>query len=560
MIGMAGTYRPVDREQEFLLPPSMVDWLAEDHLVWFVIEAVKRLDTAGFHRLARLGGVGRRGYDPDMLLTLFVYAMAHGESSSRRIERLCHTDVAFRIVCAQDVPDHTVLARFRKNHEAALTDLLTESLVLAAELGMVSLGTVAFDGTKIAGSASRDANRGEAHLRRLAEDFVGRVADNDEAEDALFGAEDRGDELPEPVGDRTRRGERIQAALEQIKVRREAAAEQQREQQQRARACERAVAEGTKGRGRYPKGADRVAMAKARWQRARDQAAARYEEWRRAGERGERRSGSAAPPPDEHHRVRKAWAAYQAEAAAAAASKDTTGGGPGDAGHGTADTADATGQGQPGTTGDSEQRFTANLTDPDSRLLKTRNGWIQGYNCQTATSDDGFIVSARATQDANDVEQFVPTMNDVTATAHTLADRTGRAELQHVGTMIGDAGYDSDHNLAADGPDRFIADGKRRTIETRAAADPATGDPPADAAARDRMNHRLRTPEGLALYRRRGHMVEAPNAWLKDRRGLRRFARRGLGAAQAELAFASAVTNLLKIATNGVTTAQLQTR
>jgi len=161
---MAKAYRPVDREQEFLLPPSMIDWLDDEHLVWFLIESVKRLDTTRFHRLAKLGGVGRRGYDPDMLLTLFVYAMAHGESSSRRIERLCHTDVAFRVICAQDVPDHTVLARFRKNHETALTDLLTESLALAAELGMVSLGTVAFDGTKIAGNASRDANRSEAHI------------------------------------------------------------------------------------------------------------------------------------------------------------------------------------------------------------------------------------------------------------------------------------------------------------------------------------------------------------------------------------------------------------
>ena len=84
---MAKAYRPVDRGQEFLLPPSMIDWLDDEHLVWFLIEAVKRLDTTRFHRLAKLGGVGRRGYDPDMLLTLFVYAMAHGESSSRRIER-----------------------------------------------------------------------------------------------------------------------------------------------------------------------------------------------------------------------------------------------------------------------------------------------------------------------------------------------------------------------------------------------------------------------------------------------------------------------------------------
>ena len=162
ILGVARTYRPVDRDQEFLLPPVMTDWLPDDHLVWFVIEAVKRLDTSAFHAKAKLGGVGRRGYDPDMLLTLIVYAMAHGQSSSRRIERLCHTDVAFRIICAQDAPDHTVLARFRQHHQAALIGLLTESLVLAAELGMVSLGVVAFDGTKIAANASKDANRGEA--------------------------------------------------------------------------------------------------------------------------------------------------------------------------------------------------------------------------------------------------------------------------------------------------------------------------------------------------------------------------------------------------------------
>lgn len=555
---MARTYRPVDREQEFLLPPSMVDWLAEDHLVWFVIEAVRRLDTSRFHRLAKLGGVGRRGYDPDMLLTLFVYAMAHGESSSRRIERLCGTDVAFRVICAQDVPDHTVLARFRKVHQDALTDLLTESLVLAAELGMVSLGTVAFDGTKIAGNASRDANRSESYLRRQAEQFVSRVADNDEAEDVLFGEDERGDELPEQVRDRSGRSERIEAALEQIAQRRAAGQEQTREQQQRARECERAVVEGSKGRGRYPKGVDRVGLAKARWQRERDQAAERYEQWRAAGQRGERRRGGAPSRPDEHHRVRKAWASYQAEVAAAAKNKDSAADGAGGAEGGGAGQ-DVTGSGSAGAQGNQEERFIANLTDPDSRLLKTRNGWVQGYNCQTATSEDGFILSARATQDSNDVEQFVPTMDDVSTTCQVLAERTGRDELQHVGTMIGDAGYDSEANLQAEGPDRLIADGKRRTMETRAALDPAAGDPPAQTTAREKMNHRLRTPEGLALYRRRSHLVEAPNAWLKDGRGLRRFSRRGLSATQAELSIASAVTNLLKIASHGITAAQLRT-
>lgn len=263
--------------------------------------------------------------------------------------------------------------------------------------------------------------------------------------------------------------------------------------------------------------------------------------------------GQAPVPPEEHYRVREAWTAYQGQTEAAAAASTPAR----DSGAGTTEGTEAGGGGRSETAGNSGERFTANLTDPDSRLLKTRNGWIQGYNCQTATSDDGFIISARATQDANDVQQFIPTMDDVAATARTLTQRTGRSDLK-VGTLLADAGYDCEANLTAQGPDRLIADGKRRTLAHRAATDPATGDPPADASPREQMNHRLRTPEGHGLYKRRSPLVEAPNAWLKDRRGLRRFARRGLAAAQAELAFASAVTNLLKITTKGVTANQLR--
>jgi transposase len=546
---VAKSYRPVDRAQEFLLQPSMLDWLPGDHLVWFVIEAVHRMDTAAFHRLARLGGVGRRGYDPDVLLTLFVYAMAHGESSSRRIERLCHTDVAFRVVCAQDVPDHTVLARFRKNHERALTELLSQSLVLAAELGMVSLGVVAFDGTKVAANASRDANRSERHLRKLAEEFLATAAATDEAEDALFGEDSRGDELPEPVADRTGRGARIEQALEQIRARREAGERADRERAERARAYEREAVAGRPRGGACPKGTDPVVVAQARWQRERAKAQARYERLQQARERGERRRCGHPPvPPDEHCRVRAARAAYQRvlAARAEAAATDTGAAGAPDAG------------GDAEHTSSKNESLKANLTDPDSRLLKTRNGWIQGYNCQTATSDDEFIVVARATQDANDQAQFVPTINDLTATASHLAGHTRRDDLT-VGTMLGDAGYDSAENLTAPGPDRLIADAKRRTIDQRAATDPATADPPENTTPREQMNHRLRTPEGHALYKRRAPMIEAPNAWLKDGRGLRRFARRGLSAAQAELSLACAVTNLLKLTTNGITAARLQT-
>ena len=209
------------------------------------------------------------------------------------------------------------------------------------------------------------------------------------------------------------------------------------------------------------------------------------------------------------------------------------------------------------TRGRRRRRPEANLTDPDSRMLKTRNGWVQGYNCQTAISADEFILTARATQDANDSEQFVPTVAEVTALAARLAEHTGRDNLT-VGTLLGDAGYDSNANLAAQGPDRLIADAKHNVIDRRAAAAPTSGDPPHTASPREAMNHRLRTPHGQTLYRRRSAMIEPSNAWVKDGRGLRQFSRRGLAAVQAELSLACAVVNLLKLATRGITPAHLQ--
>lgn len=169
-----------------------------------------------------------------------------------------------------------------------------------------------------------------------------------------------------------------------------------------------------------------------------------------------------------------------------------------------------------------------------------------------------FILTARATQDANDVGQFVPTKEALEAVMAVVVQRTGRQDLIRAGTMLADAGYDSNENLTIDGPDRSIADSKRHRLEARAATDPAAGEPPTETSARERMNHRLRTSEGLALYRRRSHLIEAPNAWLKDGRGLRRFSRRGLSAVQSELSVAAAVTNLLRLAAKGITTAQLQ--
>ena len=532
---MAKRYRPVDRDQQFLLPVSMTDWLPDDHLVWFIIDAVDRLDTGAFHTRARLGGVGRAGYDPDMLLTLFVYAMAHGERSSRTIEKLCRTDVAFRIICAQDVPDHTVLARFRQDHEQALADLLTATLRLAAQMGMIRLGVVAFDGTKIAANAAMAANRGEDGLRELAEQYLAGAAETDAVEDALFG-DARGDEPPPDLRDRTRRRQRIQQALDEI-AGRNAAADQLTEAEQAAAAeytaalSAAATGQAPGPAGRTPKAADPVTVAHLRWQRAHAKAQASYDAWHAKAATGRKPPGSKPLPPDEHTTVAAARAAYDQAVAHAASNRS-----------------------EQANANRSEQANT-NLTDPQSRLLKTRTGWIQGYNCQTALSEDQFILHADATQDANDVNQFEPTMTAVTDLAADLTDHTGRDDLT-IGTMLGDAGYDSHHNLTLQGPDRLIPTHTRRDLAHAATTQPAVGDPPDDATPRQAMDHRLRTKHGHQLYQRRSPQVEAPNGWLKDRRGLRHFSRRGQAAARSELRFAAAVTNLLRLHNLGTTTHQ----
>src|ERR687887_2123944 len=186
---MAKRYRPVDRDQPFLFPPDMREWLPPDHPVWLVITVVgDHLDTSAFHARRRTGGAGTAGYDPDMLLTVLVWAYLHGVTSSREMERLCGTDVAFRVICAGNLPDHVTFARFRGDFRGAVAAFFTEVLILCARLGMARLGVVALDGMKIAASASKAANRTEEGLRKLAEQAVAAPAAADGAEAGGGGA------------------------------------------------------------------------------------------------------------------------------------------------------------------------------------------------------------------------------------------------------------------------------------------------------------------------------------------------------------------------------------
>src|SRR4051794_27823038 len=162
----------------------MRDWLPPDHLVWFLLDTLDVVDTSAFDRCRRLGGAGAPGYDPRMLLGLLVYAYCRGVRSSRQVERLCATDVAFRVLCAQDVPDHSTIARFRADCQDAFATLFTQVLLVAAQAGLARFGTVAIDGTKIAANASLDANRGQEWLERQVAEMIQDAEHTDAVEDA----------------------------------------------------------------------------------------------------------------------------------------------------------------------------------------------------------------------------------------------------------------------------------------------------------------------------------------------------------------------------------------
>src|ERR687897_2102425 len=189
---MAQNFLGCDREQVFLLPPSVDDWLPADHFARFVIAIVEEMDLAAFYADYRADGHGRAAHDPAMMVALLVYAYARGQRSSRVIERACFEDIAFRVVAANRRPDHCTIARFRQRHEAALAGLFGDVLALCADAGLVGVAVLAVDGTKLHANASQHQN---LDYEQIAREVLAEAGAVDRAEDERFG-ERRGDELP----------------------------------------------------------------------------------------------------------------------------------------------------------------------------------------------------------------------------------------------------------------------------------------------------------------------------------------------------------------------------
>jgi transposase len=237
----------------------MREWLPDDHLVWLVLDIVAELDRSALHVRHPNIGPGRAAYDPDMLLALLIYAYCQGVRSSRQIRQRCVTDVAFRVLCAQDVPDHTTIARFRVDHQDVFADLFAQVLQVAAAAGMARFGTVAIDGTKIAANASIDSNRHRDWLVREVDALLEAAARVDDAEDAAHAHDrdgdnddDKGDgqRVPVSLRDRSGRAARLRAALAAITTREHADAQARQRGRHAQPICRRPFS----GRSTCPRG------------------------------------------------------------------------------------------------------------------------------------------------------------------------------------------------------------------------------------------------------------------------------------------------------------------
>jgi transposase len=521
---VAKGYLPVRRDEPMLLPPDVRDWLPAGHVVWFLLEVVAALDTSALHRRVRLGGAGRAPYDPDMLVAVLVYAYACGLRSSRQIEKRCRQDVAFMVLSGLCRPDHVTIARFRKDNTEVMDDLFDQVLVLCVRAGLGNLQYVAVDGTKIAADASPGLTREVDGLRGTGRRWLAEAAQVDEREDERLGGR-RGDELPEELRDPARRKQVIAELIEQ------AAADPDRK---RGRARQRkagkagqalALADELQAEAAANAEADlqqplaRLARAEAKLAQVRALARSRADDRARreaeAAAAGHGIAGRRLVPVDEHIHVREQLARVERHRQRLAQRQ--------------AAVVEVTGK--------------RNLTDPDARFMPTqRDKFILGYNAQLAVTADHLILSYDLVQDTGDSNQLIPMLAGVQRAVAMLQAATGDRDLA-VGTALFDAGYASEDNLAAPGPKRLVALGKRDKI----AGDSPPAEPPDDhATATTKMAWLLNTPEGKALYKKRGATVEPVNSHLKQPRGLRRFARRGITAAKAELALAALTTNLMR--------------
>src|SRR6266436_659851 len=432
---MPKSYRPYHPDQDLLLPPSLRDWLGEDHLVYFVSDVVEQLDLSAIHAVHGEEKRGQPPYDPLLMTKLLVYGYCTGVFSSRRIQKRLQEDIPFKVLAAGNQPDFRTISDFRKIHIETLQNLFEQVLAMALECGAIKLGRVSLDGTKLKANASKHKamsygrmKEKQQQLKEEVKQLLEQAETADEAEDRQYGSQ-RGDELPEELQRRETRLAKIKEAKKVL--------------EQRAR--DKATAEG--------KSAEKA-------QRARPEDKDQY-----------------------------------------------------------------------------------NFTDPESRILKGADGFVQGYNAQAAVEPTLLlIVGQSVTEAANDKEQLMPMVA-------LIEQQSG----QRPEAILADNGYCSEENLehlesagqAERKIDGFIATGKQKHGEHRQPAQ--RGPLPKDATKVDRMKQKLKTKVGKAIYAARKCVVEPVFGQIKQARGFRQFLLRGKKKVKGEWALLCLTHNVLRL-------------
>jgi transposase len=435
---MGKTYRAYLPEQKLLLPPSLQDWLPENHLAYFVSDVVDQLDLSAIESVYEKEWRGQPPYHPRLMVKLLVYGYCLGVRSSRKIAQRLVEDVPFRVLAADNQPDFRTISDFRKIHLEALEGLFQQVLRIALEAGALKLGRVALDGTKMKANASKHKSMSYSRMKQAEQQLEAEVKKMlaeaeavDAEEDARYGAEKQGPELPAELQRRQTRLQKIRQAQQALE------------------------------------------------QRAQERAAA-------AGQSAEQAREAQPRDKDQY-----------------------------------------------------------NFSDPESRIMKGSDGFLQAYNAQAAVeSSCQLIVGQTLTQAANDKEQLTP-----------LLEAVEQQSGQRPEEVLADSGYCSEKNLesleAPEKPERkidaYIATNRQK--RGRRAGPAPRGRIPRVATRVERMQRKLRTKAGAKIYAQRKGIVEPLFGQIKQARGIRQFLLRGFQKVQGEWALVCLTHNILKMHT-----------
>lgn len=445
---MKRRFQKPNRAQLHLLPLSVDQWVPDEHLARFLWDTIESLDLAAFYD--SYATEGAPPYNPQMMLATLLYAWSTGTRSSRKIAKACQEQIPYRWLTGNIMPDHCAFARFLSRHEQAINALFVQVLSLCHDVGLVRVGKVFLDGTKIKANAALAASHTRKHIEAEIAKMLAEAKRTDEAEDRKYGSDKRGDELPEQWSKSSGRLARLQEA--RVQLEKKAAAERQAQEELIRTRAEEEQQTGRKRRGRKPKA-----------------------------------------PEDMVNGERK-----------------------------------------------------ANATDPASRIMKSREGYLQGFNSQAVVTEDQIIVAAQVTQEENDLHQLEPMLEEV-------EERLLEAGVEEsVKALAADAGYWRDNldvpEIEKEGTKLFIATANRLKQERANHEEPPPrGRISTEAGARERMTRKLRTKAGQAVYKLRCQTVEPVFGQIKSVMGFRQFLRRGLSAVQSEWSLICLCFNLLKL-------------